>query len=69
MDMTQIDKKQIHGLVKERNQYKQLLDECLYAFNYLPNKRIDDGSGGTTYKIAAKIVQAFVNFDVMPIWR
>ncbi|MCW7076415.1 MAG: hypothetical protein OCU18_03875 [Candidatus Syntrophoarchaeum sp.] len=61
MDMIQADKKQIQGLIRERNEYRQLLDECLYAFNQLPNKRIADGSGGTTYKIAAKIEQVFKN--------
>jgi len=62
--MTQVDKKQIQGLVKERNEYKQLLDECLYAFNCLPNKRINDGDGGSTYKIAAKIEQAFTEENI-----
>jgi len=59
MDWTQADKKQIQGLVKERNQYKQLLDKCLFAFNYMPSHRIGDGNGGSTYKLASKIEEAF----------
>jgi hypothetical protein len=59
MDMTQIDKKQIHGIVKERNLYRCLLDECLFALNALPMHNIADGNGGNTYKLAAKIEQAF----------
>jgi hypothetical protein len=52
--MGKIDK-HVVAIAKERDEYRQLLDECLYAFNYIPNKRIDDGDGGTTYKLAAKI--------------
>ena len=59
MDMTQVDKKQIQGLVRERNLYRQLLDECLYAFNFLPMQRTGDGGGGNTYKLASKIEKAF----------
>ena len=40
-----------------------LLDECLYALNSLPNTKIPDGDGGTTYKLAAKIEMAFVAID------
>ena len=64
MDMTQIDKKQIQGLVAERNLYRQLLDECLFAFNFMPSHRIADGDGGSTYKIASKIESAFKSNDV-----
>jgi len=59
MDWIQTDKKQIVELVKERNQYVQLLDECLFAFNDMPSHRIGDGDGGSTYKLASKIEEAF----------
>jgi len=64
MDITQIDKEQIRGIVKERNLYRHLLDECLFALNTLPMQKTADGNGGNTYKLAAKIEQAFRNNTV-----
>jgi len=54
---------QINAGVKERNAYRRLLDDCLYALNALHDQRIQDGDGGTTYKLASKIEQAFKEFD------
>lgn len=48
---------------KQQQQYRQLLDECLSAFNVLPNKKIDDGDGGTTYALASKIECVFAEHD------
>lgn len=48
---------------KQQQQYRQLLDECLSAFNALPNKKIDDGNGSTTYALASKIEHAFAELD------
>ncbi len=53
MDFTQCDKKQIQGLVHERNQYRQLLKECLYALNTIPNRKIAGLDTGTTYELAS----------------
>lgn len=58
MDFTQCDKKQIQGLVHERNQYRQLLKECLYALNTIPNRRIAGLDTGTTYELASAIGSA-----------
>ena len=60
MTETVADLKQIRGLVKERNEYRQLLDECL---NILPNKKVEGVSEGTTYALAKKIKSSFYKFD------
>jgi hypothetical protein len=62
MDFTQCSKKQIQGLVHERNQYRQLLKKCLYAMNTLPNRRIAGLEAGTTYELAAAIGSALKQF-------
>jgi hypothetical protein len=55
---------QIQGIVRERNTYRQLLDECLYAFNVLPDQRITGSLGNiTTYMMASKIDAVFRQFD------
>ena len=62
MNFTQCDKKQIQGLVRERNQYRQLLKECLYALNTIPNRRIAGLDTGTTYELAAAIGSVLKQF-------
>ena len=52
-----VDEKQHLGEVKERNLYRRLLEECLSAFNQLPRQKL--ANGNNTYKITAKIDQAF----------
>ena len=59
----QCDSRQIRGLIKERNVYRRLLDECLYLLNNLPNRRISDGSRRTTYNLASDIEKAFRYFE------
>lgn len=50
-----------HGTaIEERNAYKALLDECLHAFNVIPNRRIKGDL--TTYKLASKIEYTFRRF-------
>ena len=63
MNMTQIDKKQIRGIIKERNLYRRLLDECLFALNTLHRQKFADGNGGDTYKLASRIEKAFRDMD------
>ncbi|HHL35403.1 MAG TPA: hypothetical protein ENJ30_13665 [Desulfobulbaceae bacterium] len=46
----------------ERNEYRRLLKQSLYAFNVLRNQRISE-SLDTTYAMAAKIEAAFQRFD------
>ena len=58
MDFTQCDKKQIQGLVHERNQYRQLLKQCLHTLNTIPNRRIAGLEAGTTYELASAIGSA-----------
>ncbi len=60
---TTCSSKQIQGLVKERNEYRRLLQQSLYAFNVLRNQRISESLNDTTYALAAKIEQAFRRFD------
>ena len=55
MDFTQCSKQQIQGLVRERNQYRQLLKKCLYALNAIPNRRIAGLASRTTYELASAI--------------
>lgn len=55
MDLTEYDKKQIQGLVRERNQYRQLLKQSLYVLNAIPNRRIDGLDAKTTYELASAI--------------
>jgi len=55
MDFTQCSKQQIQGLVRERNQYRQLLKQCLHALNIIPNRRIAGLTSGTTYELASAI--------------
>lgn len=57
MGWVEVDQKQHLGLVKERNLYKRLFDECLLVFNELPNKELIRSKG--TYALATKIEQAF----------
>lgn len=57
MNWIEVDKKQYLGEIKERNLYRKLLEECLSAFNQLPRQKLANSSD--TYKIAAKIDQAF----------
>jgi len=55
MDFTQCDRKQVQGLVRERNQYRQLLKQCLHVLNTIPNRRIAGLAADTTYKLASAI--------------
>lgn len=55
-----INTEQLQGIVKERNEYKRLLDECLRAFNLLPNRRIQ--ADLNTYKLASRIEEAIRRF-------
>jgi len=58
MDFTQCNKQQIQGLVRERNQYRQLLKQCLHTLNTIPNRRIAGLEAGTTYELASAIGSA-----------
>jgi|JFJP01.1.fsa_nt_gi hypothetical protein len=55
-----INVSQLQGIVKERNEYRRLLDECLYILNSIPNKKV-----GTlkTYDLASKIDDVFRRFQ------
>ncbi len=60
---TTCNSKQIQGLVKERNEYRRLLRQSLYAFNVLRNQRISESLNDTTYGLASRIDAAFKRFD------
>ena len=55
MNYLQVEKTQMQEIVAERNKYKRLLDECLYALNNIPYHSIPDGNGSSTYSLAKKI--------------
>ena len=55
MDFTPCDRKQVQGLVRERNQYRQLLKQCLHVLNTIPNRRIAGLAADTTYELASAI--------------
>lgn len=57
---TVINVSQLQGIVKERNEYRRLLDECLLALNLLPNRRIQGDLN--TYKLASRIEDSFRRF-------
>jgi len=57
------NKKQIHRLLKERNEYRRLLKKSLYAFNVFRNQRMSESLNDTTYALASKIDAAFKRFD------
>ncbi len=60
---TTANKRQIQGLIKERNKYRQLLDQCLYALNVVPNTPLSDGVNNSTYSLASEINTTFKKFD------
>ena len=62
MDLTKCDRKQIQGLVSERNEYRRLLGKCLYGLNHMPNPKIVV-LNATTYDLALAIESAFKRFD------
>jgi hypothetical protein len=54
-----INTEQIRGLVKERNEYRQILQDCLFVLNQLPNTKVGDLR---TYDLASKIENSFRRF-------
>lgn len=63
----QVDEQQFKREVAERNRFRLLLDECLFALNNLPRQRIADGDGGDTYKLASKIEAEFKATDTKAV--
>ncbi|MBA3006689.1 MAG: hypothetical protein KJ900_05235 [Proteobacteria bacterium] len=61
MEETAINVSQLQGIVKERNEYKRLLDECLRAFNLFPRTRIQGNLD--TYKLASRIEEVLRRFN------
>ncbi len=61
MEWIKCDQEHIQGLVSERNTYKRLLEQCLVAFNDMPNKPVQqsDPRGENTHSLAWRIEQAF----------
>lgn len=44
-----------------QEQIKALLKSCLYAFNEIPNKRLNGGDYPSTYALAAALERALKN--------
>lgn len=63
---TRTDFLQITQTVKERNEYRKLLDECLFVMNMLP-----DQSAGhiRTYDLASRIENSFIKYNGEPPWK
>jgi len=59
MKEAKINTEQLQGLVKERNEYRQLLKKCLDVLNQLPNTKVGDLR---TYDLASKIENSFRRF-------
>ncbi len=59
--ITTANKKQLQGLVRERNEYRRLLNKCLSALNVIPNTPLSDGV--STYMLASEISVTFKQFD------
>jgi len=59
MKEAKINTEQLQGLVKERNEYRQLLKQCLDVLNQLPNTKVGDLR---TYDLASKIENSFRRF-------
>jgi hypothetical protein len=59
MKEAKINTEQLQGLVKERNEYRQLLEKCLDVLNQLPNTKVGDLR---TYDLASKIENSFRRF-------
>lgn len=57
---TKADFQQITQLVTERNEYRQLLDDCLYVLNMLPNRRAGHIK---TYDLASRIENSIIKFN------
>jgi len=63
MDFTHVDRKQLQGVVSERNEYRRLLSKCLQALNEIPNTKLCTPSVKSTYRLASQIESAFKRFD------
>lgn len=61
MEWVKCNQKQIQGLINERNEYRQLLEQCLVAINDIPDRPVQssDPRGDNTYALAFRIEQAF----------
>jgi hypothetical protein len=55
---TKADFQQITRLVKERDEHRQLLDQCLFVLNTLPNQKIGHIR---TYDLASRIENSLIN--------
>lgn len=58
----QCDRRQVHGLVRERNEYRRLLEKCLYALNMIPNTPIP-GLEKDSYQLASEIEKFLDRLD------
>jgi len=53
---------QIRAEVHERNEYRSLLDECLFTLKQLENSRITNNI--TLNKLTRKIEKTFIKYDI-----
>ncbi len=50
-----IDTKQLRGMIRERNTYRELLNKCVRVFNILPNQEFNDLPIENTYELVSTI--------------
>ena len=60
---SKVNTKQLQGMVKERNTYKKLLDNCVKAFNTLPNQKLDNNEVKDTYGLVSTIEKELNKFN------
>jgi len=60
---SKVNTKQLQGMVKERNIYKKLLDNCVKVFNTLPNQKLDNNDVKDTYGLVSTIEKELNKFN------
>ena len=54
---------QIRAEVHERNEYRRLLEECLFSLNQLKNMHNENNINITTHKLTTKIETLFQKYE------
>jgi len=60
---SKVDTKQLRGMVRERNAYRKLLNNCVKALNTLPNQKLNDSSIKNTYELVSTIEKDLNKFE------
>jgi len=60
---SKVNTKQLQGMVKERNIYKKLLDNCVKEFNILLTQRLDELTTEHIYELVSTIEKEMNKFN------